>query len=109
MHFYEVFCRFLSVFWSGGLENSKFQDLVCLKIVLSPQRGCVLHCKHFAFWEAFFPQSAFGKDSLKKKSCKIIVLWPQQGGRFTPFVGGQSHVAGLRCLEHGGVVQKARP
>ena len=48
------------------------------------------------------------RDSLKKKSCKNRAL-ATAGGAFRTFFGGQSHVAGLRCLEPGSVVQKARP
>ena len=51
----------LSVYLSVGFENSKLQDLFGLKTVLSPQRGSVLHCKHFVLSNVCFAETAFGK------------------------------------------------
>ena len=43
----------------GGFRKFKLQDLLCLIMALSPQRGCVLLCKHFVFSDAFFPGEGF--------------------------------------------------
>ena len=49
--------RFLcifKVFFSQGLQNSKFRHLFVCKIVLSPQRGRVFHCEHLGFCKGSF-------------------------------------------------------
>ena len=55
------FCSNFECLLVGEFRTQSFKIFFCFKIVLSPQRGCVLHCKHFVFSDVFAPESAFGK------------------------------------------------
>ena len=82
MQFSHAFRCILKVFFSQGLQNSKFRHLFVCKIVLSPQRGRVFHCEHLGFCKGSFCTQCHLQGLAAKTLGFKFVLSPQRGAFF---------------------------